>query len=509
MAINLNSATIRGIEGEMVRVEVDIVRSLPSFTIVGLPDTTVKESKERVRSAIINSGFEFPLGRIIVNLAPGNLKKEGTYFDLPIALAILRITDQIQGFNEEEFIILGELSLNGGLRGVKGILPIVIESSNNGFKNFIVPYDNVKECSIIKNTKVYAFENLKEVIGFLTYRDVMPYAIKEDKVNIRNLGDFQEVIGQESVKRALEVACAGGHSVILYGEPGTGKSMLANRIPSILPELSYEESLEVTKIYSVCGILNKNNGLVKERPFRRPHHTTSNITLVGGGRDLRPGEITLAHNGVLYLDEILEFKKEVLEILRQPLEERSITVSRLSGTVEYPASFILIGSMNPCICGFSLSNSPYKRCSCTEREKNRYIKKLSGPLLDRIDMFIFVPPVNIEELNGGGSVGETSKEIRKRVEKARKKQRERFKKENIYCNSEMNHRHIRNLGEINKGALNILDKIYLKYNISPRVYDKLIKLSRTIADLDNSDSIKEGHIIEAIQYRKFINEEII
>ena len=509
MAINLNSATIRGIEGEMVRVEVDIVRSLPSFTIVGLPDTTVKESKERVRSAIINSGFEFPLGRIIVNLAPGNLKKEGTYFDLPIALAILRITEQIQGFNEEEFIILGELSLNGELRGVKGILPIVIESSNNGFKNFIVPYDNVKECSIIKNTKVYAFENLKEVIGFLTYRDVMPYAIKEDKVNIRNLGDFQEVIGQESVKRALEVACAGGHSVILYGEPGTGKSMLANRIPSILPELSYEESLEVTKIYSVCGILNKNNGLVKERPFRRPHHTTSNITLVGGGRDLRPGEITLAHNGVLYLDEILEFKKEVLEVLRQPLEERSITVSRLSGTVEYPASFILIGSMNPCICGFSLSNSPYKRCSCTEREKDRYIKKLSGPLLDRIDIFIFVPPVNIEELNGGGPIGETSKEIRKRVEKARKKQRERFKKENIYCNSEMNHRHIRNLGEINKGALNILDKIYLKYNISPRVYDKLIKLSRTIADLDNSDSIKEGHIIEAIQYRKFINEEII
>ncbi|WP_027634206.1 YifB family Mg chelatase-like AAA ATPase [Clostridium hydrogeniformans] len=509
MAINLNSATIRGIEGEMVRVEVDIVRSLPSFTIVGLPDTTVKESKERVRSAIINSGFEFPLGRIIVNLAPGNLKKEGTYFDLPIALAILRITEQIQGFNEEEFIILGELSLNGELRGVKGILPIVIESSNNGFKNFIVPYDNVKECSIIKNTKVYAFENLKEVIGFLTYRDVMPYSIKEDKVNIRNLGDFQEVIGQESVKRALEVACAGGHSVILYGEPGTGKSMLANRIPSILPELSYEESLEVTKIYSVCGILNKNNGLVKERPFRRPHHTTSNITLVGGGRDLRPGEITLAHNGVLYLDEILEFKKDVLEVLRQPLEERSITVSRLSGTVEYPASFILIGSMNPCICGMALSNSPYKRCSCTEREKNRYIKKLSGPLLDRIDMFIFVPPVNIEELNGGGSLGETSKEIRKRVEKARKKQRERFKKENIYCNSEMNHRHIRNLGEINKGALNILDKIYLKYNISPRVYDKLIKLSRTIADLDNSDSIKEGHIIEAIQYRKFINEEII
>lgn len=509
MAINIMTAAFKGVEGIMVSVELDISRGLPTFNIVGLADVSVKESKERVRAAIINSGFEFPVNRITVNLAPADLKKEGSQFDLPIAIGLLVATGQInidiKSLNE--FMIMGELSLSGDLKKVKGALPIVIEGIRNNIFKFLVPVNNRKECCIVENANIYPFENLKEVVSYLENRDLLPYKNNESICESSNINlDFEEVVGQESCKRAIEVAAAGGHNVIMFGPPGSGKTMIAQRIPTILPKLNYNEALEVTQIYSVSGNLDKNGELMLERPFRNPHHTSSSVSLVGGGRNLTPGEASLAHNGVLFLDEILEFKKTALEVLRQPLEDRVIKISRVNGTVEYPANFILAAALNPCPCGYYGSN--IKPCICSEHDRSKYIHKLSGPLLDRIDIFTFVNSLSYKELIDNRK-NESSKSIRKRVENARSFQKKRFEKENIYCNAEMNQKQINMYCKLDNKSSKLIEKVYDKYRLSNRAYSRILKVSRTISDLKGKENIEDIDVIEALQYRMAFNNNDI
>ncbi|OPJ61794.1 YifB family Mg chelatase-like AAA ATPase [Clostridium oryzae] len=502
MAIKLISSTLLGISGMLVSVEIDISKGLPSFNIVGLPDTSVKEARARVYSAITNSDYSFPLGRITVNLAPGDIRKAGTLFDLPIALGILLATDQIFMDSREDYLIIGELCLDGSINRVNGVLPIVMEGYENNINNYIIPYDNANEASILKSVNIYPFKNLREVVNFLYYKDKKPYKCDEKPVQNTCDIDFSDVKGQESCKRALEIATAGNHNTILFGPPGCGKSMMAKRISTIMPSLSEIEALTVTKIYSVSGLLNPSGDIIRTPPFRAPHHSITKAALIGGGAKLYPGEISLAHNGILFLDELSEFDRSTLELLREPLEENTITISRSTGTVKYPANFLFIAAMNPCRCGYYLSG--VKQCHCTEPERKRYINKFSGPFLDRVDIFSFAHPNKYNELVSD-SHEESSKDIKKRVQTARDIQAQRYINENINYNGNLNEAQIKKYCKISQSSLRILEKYFNKYNISARSYNKILKVSRTIADLNGSEAIKEDHLAEAIQYRQFID----
>ena len=503
----ITSATL-GIDAYIIEAETHVEKQIPGFLIVGLPDNAVKESRERVTAAIKNCGYEFPVKKITINLAPADIKKEGSSFDLPIAIGILAASEIVKFDMLEDTIILGELSLDGSIRHVKGALPIAVEAKNRGIKRLLLPASSVKEASIVDGIDVYGIETLNEAVRFLN-GDFQPEKITSDideifrSVNSYNL-DFKDVKGQENVKRALEVAASGGHNILMIGPPGSGKSMLAKRIPSILPPMSFEEALETTKIHSVAGILAKEKALVTERPFRSPHHTVSDAALIGGGSFPRPGEVSFAHHGVLFLDELPEFKKNVLEVLRQPLEDYKVTVSRSKMSLEFPANFMLASAMNPCPCGYF--TDPEKECTCNTGMIQRYMSKISGPLLDRIDIHIEVPAVKYKELSSRED-GEKSEEIRKRVVAARERQLERFKAhKKIYCNADMGTREVRTYCRLNSAGEELLKMAMTKLGLSARAYDRILKVSRTIADLENSENIEAAHISEAIQYRSLDRE---